>query len=46
MEEQAINPQHAQMLQILITEHSNLQATRSATVFEANGRATVFLSAV
>lgn len=33
-------------LQILITEHTNLQAARSATVFEANGRTTLFLGAV
>jgi hypothetical protein len=33
-------------LQILITEHTNLQAIRSATVFEANGRTTLFLGAV
>lgn len=33
-------------LQILITEHNNLQAIRSATIFESNGRTTLFLSAV
>jgi hypothetical protein len=33
-------------LQILITEQANLQAARSATIFEANGRTTLFLSAV
>lgn len=36
----------AQTLQILITEHTNLQAIRSATIFEANGRTTLFLGAV
>lgn len=33
-------------LQILITEHNNLQSIRSATIFEANGRTTLFLGAV
>ena len=33
-------------LQILINEHTNLQAMRSATVFEANGRTNLFLGTV
>jgi hypothetical protein len=37
-------PQH--ILQFLTTEHSTLQAARSATVTDANGRAAVFLSSV
>jgi len=37
---------NAEILQILITEHNNLQAVRSATVFEANGRTNLFLGAV
>ena len=36
----------AKILQILITEHTNLQAARSATVSEANGRTSLFLGAV
>lgn len=36
----------SEILQILITEHNNLQAIRSATIFESNGRTTLFLSAV
>jgi hypothetical protein len=43
-EQQTAAPDAA--LQILITEHTNLQAARSATVFEANGRTTLFLGAV
>jgi len=46
MEEQATQVKDSQTLQILITEHNNLQAVRSATVFEANGRASLFLGAV
>ncbi len=33
-------------LQILINEHTNLQAMRSATVYEANGRTNLFLGTV
>jgi hypothetical protein len=36
----------SETLQILITEHNNLQAVRSGTIFEANGRTTLFLGAV
>jgi hypothetical protein len=46
MSEQPAQATDAKMLQILITEHNNLQAARSATVFEANGRTTLFLGAV
>ncbi len=46
MDEQATKATDAEMLQILIAEHSNLQNVRSATVFEANGRTTLFLSTV
>jgi hypothetical protein len=46
MDEQPTKADAAQILQILITEHTNLQAIRSATVTEANGRTTLFLGAV
>jgi hypothetical protein len=46
MSDQPTNAKDAQILQILITEHNNLQAARSATVFEANGRTNLFLGAV
>jgi hypothetical protein len=46
MSEQQPKADDAQILQILINEHTNLQAIRSATVFEANGRTTLFLGAV
>jgi hypothetical protein len=36
----------SEMLQILATEHTNLQAVRSGTIFEANGRTTLFLGTV
>jgi hypothetical protein len=44
--EQVAQAADAQVLQILITEHNNLQAMRSATVFEANGRTNLFLGTV
>ena len=44
--EQPPQADDSQVLQILINEHTNLQAMRSATVFEANGRTTLFLGAV
>jgi hypothetical protein len=34
------------MLQIMATEHSVLQAGRSATIFETGGRTVVFLGTV
>jgi hypothetical protein len=46
MSEQAREPDDAELLQILITEHYNLQAVRSATIFEANGRTSLYLGAV
>ena len=46
MNEQPAEAKDSEILQILITEHSNLQAARSATIFEANGRTTLFLGAV
>jgi hypothetical protein len=36
----------AQMLQILINEHTNLQAIRSGTIFESSGRTNLFLGAL
>jgi hypothetical protein len=46
MDEQSTQATNAEILQILIAEHNNMQAVRSATVFEANGRTTLFLGAV
>jgi hypothetical protein len=46
MSEQETKASASEILQILITEHTNLQAARSATVFEANGRTTLFLGTV
>jgi hypothetical protein len=46
MSEQQTQAKDSEILQILITEHTNLQAARSATVFEANGRTNLFLGAV
>ena len=46
MNEQPAKAKDSEILQILITEHTNLQAARSATIFEANGRTTLFLGAV
>jgi hypothetical protein len=46
MDDQQTQKQGREILQILITEHSNLQAARSATIFEANGRTNLFLGAV
>jgi hypothetical protein len=46
MDEQPVKAKDSEILQILITEHSNLQAARSATIFEANGRTTLFLGTV
>jgi hypothetical protein len=46
MDEQPAKAKDSEVLQILITEHTNLQAARSATIFEANGRTTLFLGAV
>jgi hypothetical protein len=46
MSEQQDKTKDPETLQILITEHNNLQTARSATVFEANGRTNLFLGAV
>jgi hypothetical protein len=46
MSEEPTKGSESKTLQILITEHTNLQTIRSATVFEANGRTTLFLGAV
>src|SRR5215217_6474341 len=46
MSKQMAKAKDPELLQILITEHNNLQAARSATVFEANGRTSLFLGAV
>jgi hypothetical protein len=46
MDDQSIRAKEAEALQILITEHTNLQSVRSATVFEANGRTSLFLGTV
>jgi hypothetical protein len=46
MNEQPAKAKDSEILQILITEHSNLQVTRSSTIFEANGRTTLFLGTV
>ena len=46
MSEQPTPATSSETLQILITEHNNMQAVRSATVFEANGRTNLFLGAV
>src|SRR5687767_10702723 len=46
MDERPAKAKDSEILQILITEHTNLQAARSATIFEANGRTTLFLGAV
>lgn len=46
MDEQPVNAPDPALIQLLTTEHTNLQAVRSATVFEANGRTTLYLSAV
>ena len=46
MEDQLSEDQRQKMLQIMATEHSALQAGRSATIFETGGRITVFLGTV
>jgi hypothetical protein len=46
MSEQPTHASRSEILQILITEHNNLQVARSATIFEANGRTNLFLGAV
>jgi hypothetical protein len=46
MTEQAEPAGEAEVLQILIAEHNNLQAIRSGTIYESAGRTTLFLGAV
>ncbi len=46
MEERLSDDQRQKMLQIMATEHSVLQAARSATIFETGGRTAVFLGTV
>ena len=45
-DEQATQTKQDDLLQIMVTEHTNLQAIRSGTIFEANGRTNVFLGTV
>jgi hypothetical protein len=44
--DQPTEANEAEILQILVTEHNNLQAMRSATIFEANGRTNLYLATV
>ena len=46
MEDQLSEEQRQKMLQFMATEHSVLQAARSATIFETGGRTAVFLGTV
>jgi len=46
MEDQLSHEQREKMLQFMSTEHSVLQAGRSATIFETGGRTAVFLGTV
>jgi hypothetical protein len=46
MEDQLSDDQRQKMLQFMATEHSVLQAGRSATIFETGGRTAVFLGTV
>jgi hypothetical protein len=46
MEDQLSDDQRKKMLQFMATEHSVLQAGRSATIFETGGRTAVFLGTV
>jgi hypothetical protein len=46
MEDQPSDDQLQKMLQFMATEHSVLQAGRSATIFETGGRTAVFLGTV
>jgi hypothetical protein len=46
MEDQLSDDQREKMLQFMATEHSVLQAGRSATIFETGGRTAVFLGTV
>jgi hypothetical protein len=46
MEDRFSDDQREKMLQFMTTEHSALQAGRSATIFETGGRTAVFLGTV
>lgn len=46
MQEQSVEIGTAQVLQILTTEHAALQAVRSSTILEANGRTNLFIGTV
>jgi hypothetical protein len=46
MQEQSVEVSTAQVLQILTTEHAALQAVRSSTILEANGRTSLFIGTV
>ena len=46
MKDQLSDDQREKMLQFMATEHSVLQAGRSATIFETGGRTAVFLGTV
>ena len=46
MDELPVKAENQNALLIMMTEHSNLQAMRSATIAEATGRTTLFLGAV
>src|SRR5215208_3812453 len=46
MEDRLSEEQRGKMLQFMTTEHSALQAGRSATIFETGGRTAVFLGTV
>ena len=46
MENRLNDDQRQKMLQFMATEHSVLQAGRSATIFETGGRTAVFLGTV
>ena len=46
MDELPVKAENQNALLIMMTEHNNLQAMRSATISEATGRTTLFLGAV
>jgi hypothetical protein len=46
MTEQPAKASAAEILQIMIAEHNNLQAIRSGTIYESAGRTTLYLGAV
>jgi hypothetical protein len=46
MNEQRTPATEAEVLQMMIAEHNNLQAIRSGTIFDSNGRTNLFLGTV